>query len=169
MNNQPINPSQDLSAINDRITATVRSHRIKIRVLSTVAFMFGFLAIATSLGLAWSYVVFVLPRQSQMVEDGLVAMQQAKTHPATEPVPTSDDTMQIHRFLSMQADMVRSVSVGTSMLALAVGVLGLGTLVLLTVVILSRRSTLDHVNTSLVEISQQLRDLRNASRGAPPV
>jgi hypothetical protein len=43
--------------------------------------------------------------------------------------------------------------------AAAVGLLGLGTLTLLTVVILNRRVALNQINMSLAEISSQLREL----------
>jgi hypothetical protein len=44
--------------------------------------------------------------------------------------------------------------------ALAVGVLGLGTLILLMVVILNRRVALNQINASLAQISKQLRELQ---------
>ena len=50
--------------------------------------------------------------------------------------------------------------------ALAVAVLGLGTLSLLTVVILNRRIALNQINDSLVQISKQLRELQT-ERGSP--
>ena len=46
--------------------------------------------------------------------------------------------------------------------ALSVGVLGLGTLTLLTVVILNRRVALNQINVSLAQISRQLQDLQTA-------
>ena len=49
---------------------------------------------------------------------------------------------------------------GTVVLAAAVGLLGLGTLTLLTVVILNRRVALNQINASLAGISSQLRELQ---------
>jgi hypothetical protein len=56
---------------------------------------------------------------------------------------------------------------GTTLVAVVVGVLSLGTLVLLIVVILNRRVTLNQINVSLAQIAHQLRELQS-SRGAGP-
>ena len=51
-------------------------------------------------------------------------------------------------------------SVVITALAVAVGLLAVGTLVLLAVVILSRRATLNQINASLAQISTQLKELQ---------
>ena len=47
------------------------------------------------------------------------------------------------------------------MVAVSVGLLGLGTLVLLAVVVLGRRATLQQVNANLAQISTQLKELQS--------
>jgi hypothetical protein len=53
-----------------------------------------------------------------------------------------------------------------NVVTLSVGLLGLGLLILLTVVVLNRRATLNRINASLAQISNQLRAMQNA-RGGP--
>jgi len=53
-----------------------------------------------------------------------------------------------------------------NVVALSVGLLGLGLLILLTVVVLNRRATLNRINVSLAQISNQFRAMQNA-RGGP--
>jgi hypothetical protein len=62
---------------------------------------------------------------------------------------SSDDVKRINGLLANEIQMTEIVSIGASVVTLAVRVLGLGTLVLLTVVILNRRATLNQVNASL--------------------
>ena len=57
MNTNNPSPNSDLAA------TAVRSHRIKIRVMTTVAFLLGFLAMITGILIVWSYPVFMLPKQ----------------------------------------------------------------------------------------------------------
>jgi hypothetical protein len=167
MNHDPEHPPADPGAIKGRVIAALRSHRLKIRLLSTGAFLFGFLALASSIGLAWSYFNFVLPRQTQMLEESEAFVQRSGTNSVAEPLAAQEAIQRIDRALLMQISVSRTIGVGTSMLAVAVGALGLGTLVLLLVSILSRRATLTQLNAGLAEISSQLRDLRT-SRGDRP-
>jgi len=158
-------PSSDFAGINDRVTAAVRSHRVKIRVLTGVAFLFGFLAIATSIALVWFYLILYLPKDKQVMRDAEIAAQRAKASPAAGPASVEDAVNRLNTFLGVQIVFTHVISMATTILALAVGVLGLGTLILLSVVILNRRATLSQVNASLAQISDELRQM-NGIRGA---
>jgi len=168
MNPEINSPAPDGGAINQRVKAAVHSHRIKLRVLTTVAFAFGFLAIATSIFIVWFYVIMYLPKQRQMLQDSKRAVEQAKTNAgsATQDVRPVENLPRAEEFLRNEAVLTWVLSMGVTVVALAVGALGLGTLVLLTVVVLNRRVTLNQINTSLAQISQQLRELQTA-RGGP--
>ena len=164
--NQP-SPPLDPSDLNQRVTAAVRSHGTKIRVLTSVAFLFGFLTVAASVLFVAGYLIFYLPKQKQMLRDAEIAAQQANSRPAgEESVP--DAIKRIDRFLGVQIVMSYAVSMGTTGLAIVVGVLGLGTLVLLTVVVLNRRVALQQINVSLAQISEQLRELQAQRNPGPP-
>ena len=81
-------------------------------------------------------------------------MVQAKTE-------TVEETLQrLDRFLGVEIFMTHVISMGTTIVAAAVGVLALGTLVLVLVVMLNRRVTLNQINVSLAQISSQLKDLQ---------
>jgi len=72
----------------------------------------------------------------------------------TENLPRTDQILRNEVVLTYVASM------GVTLVASAVGALGLGTLILLTVVVLNRRVTLNQVNASLAQISDQLRELQ---------
>jgi hypothetical protein len=158
------NPPYELdpAALNDRVTRAVRSHRIKIRVLTSVAFLFGFVAIATSVFIVWAYLILYLPKQKETLYNSQKTVEQAK--PNTDSA--TDAVKRMNGILQTEVTLTYVVSMGVTVVALAVGTLGLGTLILLTVVILNRRVALNQINASLAQISNQLRELQTA-RGSP--
>ncbi len=158
-------PSPDMAAASDAIGAALRAHRIKLRVLSSVAFLFGVLAIAASIALVWCYFIFYLPRQKQMLEDAAYLPPPVQTN----ALPTPQDghlAKRLPGFTQVHIIMTHLVSVGVTVIAVAVAVLGLGTVVTLTVVLVNRRATLQQINVSLAQISEQLRHLHTGP--APP-
>lgn len=162
MNHQS-NPSPaDGGAINEQVKTAVNAHRVKLRVLTSAAFVFGFVAVAASIFIVWFYLFMYLPKQRQVLQDSEQAFQQAKS--ATNS--PEENIKQITKFLGVEVVLTNVVSMGVTFVALSVGVLGLGMLVLLSVVILNRRVALSQINASLAQISNQLRELQNA-RGSP--
>jgi hypothetical protein len=155
MNNQPNPLTPDTGAINERVKTAVHSHRIKLRVMTTVAFVFGVVAIITSIYIA-SYWVLMLPMQRQMLHDPSKAWELAK--PTTETAEES--VKRIDKILRTEAILTYVASTQATGVALAVGALGLGTIILLTVVVLNRRIALNQINASLAQISNQLRELQ---------
>ena len=149
------------SAFNDQVNTAVRAHRGKIRLLTGVAFLFGFLAIATSVALVWCYLIVYLPKDKQVMRDAGIVASQRNAVSATERANWPD------QFLGSQIAFTHAISLAVTILSVAVGVLALGTLILAIVVTLNRRVTLNQINTSLAHISDQLRDLR-VSRGPGP-
>jgi hypothetical protein len=163
------NPSTNLdAAINDRVAAAVRSHRIKIRVLTSVAFLFGFLTVAASVCFVWCYLIVYLPKQRQMLQDAKIVAQQAKTGGGARGETVEEAIKRIDNFLGVQITMTHVVSMGTTVVAIVVGILGSGTLVLLTVVVLNRRAALNQINASLAQISDQLREWQTNQNASPP-
>lgn len=156
--NQSNQPTPDAGAINERVKTAVNSHRIKLRLLTSVAFVIGFVAIAASICIVWVYLIKYLPREKQLFYDAEKAAQQAKS--ATPSI--EDDVKEIKKFLGVEVLFTHVISVGVTVVAISVGVLGLGMLVLLTVVVLNRRVALNQINASLAQISNQLRELQNA-------
>jgi len=170
MNTNDSSPNLDPVALNDHVTAAVRSHQLKLRVMTSVAFLFGFLAVVTGIFIVWFYLIMYLPKQRQMLYDAEKAVQQAKTNTVSGQTPIQDEVKRIDKFLGVQILFTHVISMGVTITALAVGMLGLGTLILLSVVILNRRATLNQINASLAQISDQLRQLQdNRSTGPAPI
>jgi len=153
MNTNNPSPNSDLAA------TAVRSHRIKIRVMTTVAFLLGFLAMITGILIVWSYPIFMLPKQKEMELRAEILVHQFETNSAAAQ-PVGDAGKQMGYILATEIQMDRVTTTGAVVVALAVGVLGLGTLILLMVVILNRRVALNQINASLAQISKQLRELQ---------
>jgi hypothetical protein len=137
----------------------IRSHRLKVRILSATAFFFGILAIVASLGLALSYVVFILPMQSHLFEEATEVARQHGTNAVARPEAIPEALRRMDDLLRKQIETSYITNLGTTMLAVAVGASGVGTLMLHLLVLLNRRASLKQVNASLAEISSQLRDL----------
>ena len=166
--NQSANPtpSPDASALNERIMRSLRTHRRFSRVLTSVALFFGFISIAASLGIVWFYFIFYLPKQKTLLRDYTLAAEQARTNaPATPPPPDGAAPPRKYDLNGAHVWMTHVTSMGTMLVAISVGALGLGTLVTLALVILNRRVTLRQINASLAQISEQMRELRNKSPG----
>jgi len=151
----------DLPAVNERVAAAVHSHRVRIRVLTTVSFLFGFLAVAASVFVVWCYLIFYLPKQKALLRAAEVAVEEARTNPAAGEASIQDAVKRIDRFLGAEIHLTHVASMGTTAVASVVGILGLGTLVLLTVVVLGRRATLNQINANLSQISNQLKELHS--------
>ena len=157
MNDPLKTPTPDAGAINELVKTAVHSHRIKLRVLTAAAFVFGFVAVAASILIA-SLCLHQWPLQSEILKDLPYPKTMEQAKPNTESA--EDRLNRIERIIHQEAFMTRMASTEAAGVALAVAVLGLGTLILLTVVVLNRRVALNQINASLVQISNQLRELQ---------
>jgi len=157
MNDPLKTPTPDAGAINELVKTAVHSHRIKLRVLTAAAFVFGFVAVAASILIA-SLCLHQWPWQSEILKDLPYPKTMEQAKPNTESA--EDRLNRIERIIHQEAFMTRMASTEAAGVALAVAVLGLGTLILLTVVVLNRRVALNQINASLVQISNQLRELQ---------
>jgi hypothetical protein len=153
-------PLPNLAAITQSVTAAVNSHKRKIRFLTGAAFLLGFLAVAASVLIVSSYFVLYRPKEKEVLLQVTLAAERARANPAPAGGPGQADPGLPFDFPSIQATMTFFHSVIITLLAVAVGILGLGTLILLLVVVLSRRVTLQQINASLSQISRQLANLR---------
>ena len=140
----------DSEQINRRVVAAVRTHRIKLRVLTGVAYLFGISAIVASVRLVWLWRAVYWPMQEHLM----------KQIEAASPATAGDSLKRIIDLLNQETLHTAMVSMGAAAVALSVAVLGLGTLVLVTVVVLNRRVTLNQINAGLAQISSQLAELR---------
>jgi heme exporter protein D len=166
MNTTNPSPHLDPAVLTDRVTAAVSAHRIKLRLLTGVAFLFGFLTVAASVLFVCFYLILYLPKQKQILRDAENIAQQARTDSAARAESVPEAIQRIDKFLGVQITLTHVVSLGTTMIAVVVGILGLGTLVLLSVVLLHRRVALHQIEASLAQISTQFRELQVQSSGS---
>ncbi len=155
------------NAINERVVTAVRSHQRTIRALTSLAFLLGFLAIAASIVVVSAYFVFYRPKEKQLLREVTAAAEQSN-HTSAAGQGTGEGVWKLQfDYPSVQATHTYFLSVCIMLTALSVGLLALGTIVLLTVVVLNRRVTLNQINTSLAQISGQLRELRDTKSVNP--
>jgi len=158
----------DANTLNERVITAVRSHQRTIRVLTSLAFLLGFLAIAASIVIVSAYFVLYRPKEKQLLREVTLAAQQARQNP-TQTQGTAGDAPKLKfDYPSVQATHTYFLSICIMLTALSVGLLALGSLVLLAVVVLNRRVTLNQINTSLAQISSQLRELYEPRSIKPP-
>jgi predicted PurR-regulated permease PerM len=158
MNPESKTPSPNLDDITTRVTAAVKTHQTRLRVLTSLALLFGFLAVVLSVLIVAFYPLMYLPKQKELIRRAETAAAQAKTETVEETVQRLD------KFVGVGILMTHVVSLGTTIVAAAVGLLALGTLVLVLVVVLNRRATLNQINASLAQISGQLKELQSNGR-----
>ena len=156
MNDQSILPPREAGAITERAKTAVSAHRVKLRVLTMAACGFGFVAVAASLLIVWAYLFMYLPKQRQMIQESQQSVEKARV--ANDSA--GGDVKRIEDFQRTHIVLTDAISMAVAAVALSVGVLGLGTLILLMVVILNRRAALNQINASLAQISSQLRQLQ---------
>jgi len=150
--NTPTTP--EVSTVNEAVLTGVRAHRLKIRVLTVLSLALGFAAITASIIVVLAYFVLYRPKEAEVLREiDMVATAKAPTE-----LPFD--------FPQTQARMAFFHSMVLMALAVAVGLLSLGTLVLATVVILNRRATFKQVSGSLAQISLQLQQLQTRRPGA---
>ena len=162
MNTSNQSPNLDPVAIHDRVTAAVRSQATKTRILTSIAFLFGFLAVTASVLFVCAYLVLYLPKQKQILRNAEAVAQSARPVAGGKEESVPEAIKRIDQFLGVEIILTHVVSMGMTAIAIMVGVLALGTLVLLTIVVLNRRATLHQINVSLAQISSQLRELQAA-------
>lgn len=154
MNDESKNPLPNIDEINSRAAAAVNSHRTQLRFLTGAALTLGLIAVAISFLILVFYPVTYLPKQKELLRRAEAAATQVKTE-------TMEDTVKrIDKFVGVEILMTHVISMGTTIVAAAVGALALGTLVLVLMVTINRRSTLKQINASLAQISGQLKELQ---------
>ena len=158
--NQPTEPSApgNVPAQTEQIAAAVHMHQRKMKLLTAAAFLFGALTLLASLLIVSGYFVLYRPEQMQLMKDfGMRIQAAAPEAPADRPEAPARAK---YDFPHIMVVMMHGLSVGTMMVAFAVGLCAAGTLVILALVVVQRRATLNQINTRLTLISEQLKQLR---------
>jgi hypothetical protein len=149
--------SNALSAAENHALQTIARHHHRLRWLTGAAISFWALAVFGTVGVLVCYAMFIAPKERQiMAEYGahgrLAIPSPGEPSPAT---PTAAD-----RALGVNFTMTYVITKGILIVAVSVVILSLGTLATLIVTVFSRRVTLQQINHSLTQISEQLQELK---------
>ena len=156
-------PAADFNHFTEGITNAVGAHRRKMRILTGAALLFALLALVASIGTVAGYLVFIRPKQTQMLNNYTFTGNPPRVVPAPTAAGAAPSESAV--FASQEVVMTYVSFLGTMLVAMAVGLSATGTLVLLVLVVLQRRATLQQINVSLARISAQLKDLQPAKPG----
>jgi hypothetical protein len=152
--NEANKSAASVQSINDAAMAGIRTHRLKLRALNVGASVLGVAAVLTSIVIVWSYLILYLPKDKEIMRGAEMVLMQAKT------LPVEEVAKQQTQFLQAEIVFTHVIAMCVTLIAVAVGILGLGTLLLLGVIVMNRRATLSQIQASLAQISEQLRLLK---------
>jgi hypothetical protein len=170
--NQPTaNPSPGGEAyeMNDAVMKKLKSYRWKGRALTTMALGAGLLSIVAGIFLVWANSGFIFPQVRLLVQNSGVA-QSSDTNSISQTNVDDSSHLTLSDGTTVNRQVMVTLMLGKAMnvTSLSVTLLGLGTLLTLLLVILNRQVTLRHLNTSLTQISNQIKELQDGkSPGAP--
>lgn len=165
--NTPLSSATELPEMNDRIMETLRTRQRSFKILTGIAMVFGFVAIASSIAAVTFYVTLYRPKQLQVLREYRIAAERAQVDsPAPPPPAAGSRSLTLSEAAAAHVLLTHVTSMGTMLVAVSVGVLGIGTMVSLGLIILNRRSTLQQIRGSLLQISDQLRNM-DSNAGGP--
>jgi hypothetical protein len=157
-NHDKASGSAPLNVSNEQTLQTIARHQRRLKWLTGAAIAFWTLAVLGTIGVLVFYTMYVAPKERQIMAD-YSARGRLVSHP-TEPSPES--ATRTDRALGVNFTMTYVMTKGILVVAISVVVLSLGTLATLILTISSRRATLQQINYSLAQISQQLRELKGS-------
>ena len=136
----------------------VEKYARRTRNLTLLVLIIGTLSLLASLLLVSGFWVVYKPKQQQLMKElgALAAENLAAEHRARE-AGSSPRALQ-DRFPGIQVYFNYGIWTALILLSTAVGLLGLGTLTLLSLILVNRRIALEEVSRQLAEISNQLRN-----------
>ena len=153
---------RDAAELNELILRKQTASRWFGRGLTGVALALGALAILAGVLIALVGVVMISPKENQMLKQTMDIRTQT-VKPATTPAEAlaalqRDEVVESDHFIITFAHEKEIF-----ILAVAVALLGLGTLVTLGLVLFNRRVTLAQINVSLAEISAQMKERQSGN------
>src|ERR1051325_4024361 len=134
MKNDPPKPTPDPeeTQMQERILGAVHQQQLHGRWLAGLALMLGLVSIAASIGIVSFYFVFYRPKEKELLRDLPGVIYNSSSNAANqgeERVPRPHyDPVRAHLFMTFV------IGVGTALVAGSVGLLGLGTLLVVTLV-----------------------------------
>lgn len=126
-----------------QVRDVLRRDRVRIRILTGVTVILWLAALGSTTALVWTSVVKLFPRLDK-------ALQDAGKIPADH-------------YQQIESTFAYVIGYGATFLAASVGVLALAALGTILLVFTARRATIRQVNATLIDISEQLKNLRKSS------
>jgi hypothetical protein len=154
-------PNDDAPQMNDAITKKLKSYRWKGRMLTGIALSAGLLSIAAGILLMWANSAFLFPQVQLLVQQaGTIQPGNTNSIPQTN---STDAVLTLSDGKTMDRQVLVTLMLGKAMYVTsrAVALLGAGTFFTLLLVIFNRYVTLRQINASLLQISNQIKDLQN--------
>ena len=128
-----------------QVRQVLRRDRRRVRLLSTVTVLLWFIAVTAIIFLVVVADVIVFPRMKKLAEEA--------------------NAEQLHQLQRLEAIDTLVLAKGTVLLSISVAVLALAAIGTVLLVFTSRRATLRQMNASLIQISEQLKELRDRAGG----
>lgn len=152
---------------DQQVMDTLHRQQRRLRWLTVTAVVLWSLAVLTSVGVLVFYSYFYAPKERQILDDyGIYGHVRERSAQVTESeTAASRPPTAAEKALGLQFTMSWVMTKVTLMLAWSVIILSGGTLATLLLVIFNRRVTLQQINHSLAQISQQLKALQAARPG----
>ena len=186
MNHKDQTPENDTR--NAQILHAIRSHESKGRLLTGIALTISLLSIVAGIAIAWFQFAMLEPKEREIL---LAYTQHAQPSEWTtnmfHKMGVSDSeiaSFYAHRDASgvndthlsqwelnrdmLHMDLTHDLGVALMLIAGAVALIGIGTIVTVIMVIVNRRITLRQINENLVQISLQLKKLESCPPPSVP-
>ena len=126
-----------------QVRDVLRRDRTRIRVLAVLTVILWLSALAGIVALVWLSIIGLAPKLEVMLRDA-------------GPIPQA-------QYQRAETSVAYIIGKGATILGVCVGVLALAVLGTVLLVFTARRATIRQVNATLIDISEQLKHLRNTN------
>lgn len=149
--------------LNDAILNKIHLRDWKSRALTTVALAVGVLCIGAGVFLMWGNSAAIFPSIEKLVKQNAARQNQGTNSVSTSQPETIDEHLRLSDGTVVDQQVLVTLMLGKSMYVMSreVALLGVGTLLTLLLIIFNRRVALRQINSSLAQISAQIKELQN--------
>ncbi len=137
---------------------SIKKQQTGLKILTGAAIGLWLVAMAASIFILWSYAIFYLPKEKEMVLNFEKEFNSASTNTVSSDVSEKAYVQEKRVLFSM----TRALAYGVVATAASVAVLSGGMFATIILVIWNRRVTLRQINVNLTQISAQLKELQIA-------
>lgn len=138
--------------LNDAILNKIQLQDWKSRALTTIALFVGVLCIVAGVFLMWANTVVIFPAIEKLLKQN-----------ASTSHTNVEERLKLRDGTVVDQQVLVTLMLGKSMYVMSreVALLGMGTLLTLSLIIFNRRVALRQINISLAQISAQIKELQN--------